>query len=228
MTMSRIFATAASIAIFASPAHAQLGGMKLKVPGLGGGGSESVASVSAGDVDSFIVRAQQNTELLWLSYMLLKQAQQGKVDVAALAAKKKEFGSIPDPKERGAKMTAMLKTEDESAKFDDASAADLEKKIASQSPTVKAQIGAALINLAIAIPRAVDMVKEAPDLIKGLGSSPSALGSIGKLKNASSLLGSQVKYTASIAPMLPRLMSAAKVKPVANAKTSKSVDIPGL
>lgn len=217
------------VAAFASlpaPASAQFGGLKPKLPGSGGG--DSASTVSAADIDAYIAKAQKNTELLWLSYSLLKQAQRGKIDIAGLAAQKKEVLGIPEPKERSAKILALLKSEDESSKLTDQSAADLEKSIAGQAPAVRAQIGAALINLAIAIPRAIDMAKEAPSLIKGLGSSPSALGNIGKIKNAASLLGAQIKYTADVAPLLPKLMSAAKVKPVSDAKTSKGVPMPGL
>lgn len=218
--------TAIAVVLVAAPANAQLGGLKPKLPGIGGGGG-SAATVSAADVDAYIGRAQKNTELLWLAYTLVKQAQKGKVDIAGLSAKRKELLAIPDPKERGTKMLDLLKAEDDSSKLTDQGAADLEKSIAGQSPAVRAQIGAALINLAIAIPRAVELVKDAPELIKGLGTSPSALGNVGKLKSAAGLLGAQVKYTADIAPLLPRLMSAAKVKPVANAKTSQGVPIPG-
>jgi hypothetical protein len=61
-----------------------------------------------------------------------------------------------------------------------------------------------------------------------LGTNPAALGNIGKLKNAAGLLASQVKSTAQIAPYLPKLMSAAKVKPPVDAKTSKTVPLDGI
>lgn len=216
-----------AVALVAAPANAQFGGLKLKVPAMGGGESNSSAA-SAGDFDAFIAKAQKNTELLWLSYSLLKQAQKGKVDIAALAAQKNELLAIPEPKERGTRMTELLKGDDDSSKLTEQSVADLENNIASQTPAVRAQIGAALINLTIAIPRAISMAKDAPGLIKGLGASPSALAQVGKLKNIASLLGTQLKYTADIAPLLPRLMAAAKVKPVEDAKTSEGVGIPGL
>lgn len=124
-------------------------------------------------------------------------------------------------------MSALIKSEDNSAKLTEQEAANLQKTIASQSPAVQAQIGAALINLAIAIPRAIDLAKEAPNLIKGLGASPAAFGNIGKIKTAAGLIGDQVKYTVDIVPMLPGLMSAAKVKPMKDAKRRRACRSPG-
>ena len=223
-----LIATAAVLlAAAAAPAQAQLGGLKSKVPGLGGGGG-SASTVSAGDIDDYIDRAQKNADTLTWSYMLVKQAQAGKVDIAALAAQKKEYLSIPNPKDRSAKLAALNKADDKSSALTAQTAGDIEKNIAALSPAVRAQVGAALFNLAIAIPRAAQLISEAPNLIKGLGMNPSALGNIGKLKNAAGLLASQVKSTAQIAPYLPKLMSAAKVKPPVDAKTSKPMTVEGI
>lgn len=226
MKARHLLMAATALAVLCAPAQAQLGGLKPKLPG--SGGSESSAPVNAADIDTYLAQATENADLLLFSFLLLKQAQKGKVDIAGLAAQRKDIRGTPDPKERGAKMSALIKSEDNSAKLTEQEAANLQKTIASQTPAVQAQIGAALINLAIAIPRAIDLTKEAPNLIKGLGASPSAFGNIGKIKTAAGLIGDQVKYTVDIVPMLPGLMTAAKVKPVKDAKTSKGVPIPGL
>ena len=222
-----IASAAMLIAAAAAPAQAQLGGLKPKIPGLGGGG-ESASTVSAADIDAYLDRAQKNADTLTWSYELVKQAQAGKVDIAALAAKRKEYLSIPNPKDRNAKLAELNKADDKSSALTEQSAGDIEKNIAALSPAVRAQVGAALFNLAIAIPRAAQLISEAPNLIKGLGANPAALGNIGKLKNAAGLLASQVKSTAQIAPYLPKLMSAAQVKPPVDAKTSKQKQVPGL
>lgn len=219
MKIKKFLLSAAAVAMLVSPAHAQLGGLKPKLPG--SGNSESSASVNAADIDAYIARAQENTILLHISYQLLRQAKDGKVDLAALEAAEKDLKGTPDPKELNAKLSALTKGEDKSGELSEQDAADLEAKIASQSPEIRAQIGNALINLAIAIPRAIDLSKEAPDLIKGLGSNPAALRNIGKIKDAAKLTADQISGTAKIVPMLPSLMTAAKVKPVKDAKTEK-------
>jgi hypothetical protein len=223
-----LIATAAMLlAAVAAPAQAQLGGLKPKIPGLGSGGG-SASTVSAADIDDYIDRAQKNADLLTWSYILVQQAREGKINIAATAAQRQETLSSPDAKVRSAKQLELIKGADNSTALNDQSVADFTKTIADASPAVRAQIGNALFNLAVAIPRAVQLVGEAPDLIKGLGTNPSALGNVGKLKNAASLLASQVKSTAQIAPYLPKLMSAAKVKPPVDAKTSKTMPLDGI
>lgn len=54
------------------------------------------ASVNAADIDTYLAQANENAELLFYSYLLLKQAQKGKVDIAALAAQRKDIRGTPD------------------------------------------------------------------------------------------------------------------------------------
>lgn len=220
MNMKTFLLSAAAVVMLASPSYAQLGGLKPKLPG-----SESSASVNAADIDAYIARAQENAILLYVSYELLRQAKDGKVDLAALEATTKDLRGTPDPKELNAKLSTLTKGGDKSAELSEQDVAGLEEKIASQSPEIRAQIGNALINLAIAIPRAIDLSKEAPSLIKGLGSNPAALRNIGKIKDAAKVTADQISGTAKIVPMLPSLMTAAKVKPVKDAKTAKPMPI---
>lgn len=227
MKFARIVISAAIGTLMMTPANAQLGGLKAKFPGASSG-ENSASNVTAQDVDAFIIRSEENVQLLWFASVVLKDVQEGKINAAGWKAAKNELQAIPDAKERNALISKSLKGDEAAGKINEEQAAKIEEFISKQSPEAKAQIGAALINLAIAIPRAVSLAKDVPDLIKGLGKNPAALGQVGKLKNAASLIGQQVKYTADIAPLLPRLMSAAKVKMPANAETAKGVPVPGI
>jgi hypothetical protein len=227
MKLAKIAISAAIGALMIAPANAQLGGLKAKVPGASP--SENNASnVTAQDVDAFIIRAEENVQLLDFSLYIFKGVRDQKINDAGFKAKAKEILKNPDPKERNAIISNSLKGDDAAGKINEEETAKIEEFISKQSPETKALIGAALINLAIAVPRAVSLAKDVPDLIKGLGKSPAALGQAGKLKTAAGLIGQQVKYTADIAPLLPRLMSAAKVKMPANAETSKGMPYPGI
>lgn len=203
-----------------SPAYAQFGGMGPKLPGVGSGASSS--SVSSADIDSYLARSKEAAIMIGTASILLTAAAKGKIDRAGAGAQVKALRGSANAKELAAAMSFM-KSDDAANKLNGANADALEKNIASASAEDKVAIGAALVNLAIGIPRAIQLAKQAPEMIKGIGSNPSSLGQIGKLKDAGGLLVLQVKYTAEILPVLPRIMSAAKVKLPANAETSKGV-----
>lgn len=225
MKFLKLISSVAIAVLMVAPANAQLGGLKPKVPGISSG-SNSASNVNPEDVDAFIIRSEENIQLLWFASVVFKDVKAGKINDAGWKAMKNEMEAIPDAKERNALISKSLKGDEAAGKINAEEAAKIEEFISKQSPETKALIGTALINLAIAVPRAVSLAKDVPDLIKGLGKSPAALGQVGKLKNAASLIGQQVKYTAEIAPLLPSLMRAAKVKLPANAETSKGVAYP--
>lgn len=94
MKARHLLMAATALAVLCAPAQAQLGGLKPKLPG--SGSSQTSASVNAADIDTYLAQANENAELLFYSYLLLKQAQKGKVDIAALAAQRKDIRGTPD------------------------------------------------------------------------------------------------------------------------------------
>jgi hypothetical protein len=201
-----------------SPALAQLGNFGVKLPG------KSSSSVSAADIDSYLAESQEVALMIGVASVLLNDAKDGRIDRAGSRAKVTAMRGTANAKELASSMSFM-KSDDEASKLNAAGASVIEKSIAAASAEDRALIGTALVNLAIGLPRAINLAKETPDMIKSLGMSPSALGQVGKLKDVATLLGLQIKYTADILPLLPRLMSVAKVQVPANAATSKGKDI---
>lgn len=208
-----------------SPAQAQFGGIASKIPGLGGGGASN-SGASATDIDAYLVQSMETAVLIGVAAALLSDAKYGKIDRAASAATVRAIRGSANPREAGAALSFM-RADDQATGLNASSAQSLETNMASASADDRAIIGTALINLAIGLPRAVKLAAQAPGLIAGMATNPASLGKVGKLKDVAALIGLEIKYTADIVPILPKLMLAAKVKMPANPATSRPVPFAG-
>lgn len=220
--MKKLIALGATISLvaMASTAQAQFGG--LKAPGMGGGNSDG-ANSAAGEVDGYLARSIETAQMMSIAIITLDAAAKQKLEDAGTKAALAAVRNTSDPKELGSKNTALQSSFD--ASKEDNFTAAIEESYKKGSAKQKAAITAALFNMAIAIPRAVTLAKEGPDLIKGLGTSPANLGKVGKLKAAVSLFSFQVGATGKFAGKLPGLMSAVKAKAPADPKTAKGQTI---
>lgn len=220
--MKKLVALGAMVSLIAmtSTAHAQFGGMK--VPGVGGGGSGG-SSAAAGDIDGYLARSVETAQMMSLAIITLDAAAKQKLDDAGTKAALAAVRGTSDPKELGSKNTALQSSFD--ASKEENFTAAIEDSYKKGTAKQKAAITAAVFNMMIAIPRAVALAKEGPELIKGLGTSPANLGKVGKLKAAVSLFAFQVGSTGKFAGKLPGLMSAVKAKAPADPKTAKGQTI---
>ncbi len=202
----------------ATPAHAQFGGMP-KIPGAGksdGGGS----SVSADQVDAFLAKSFKATKYIWLSVEILNKAAQGH---GALGAAKQQLSAISNyqnPKELNANSEA-LKSSTEALSTNKQLVDQVSANYQTASAAEKALIAAAIYNFAVFLPQLAKMPQNVSELVKGIGSNPRLLGKAGELKTAGSLIGVQLKGTATVLTVLPKLMSVAKVKAPSNPETAK-------
>lgn len=219
--MKKLVAFGAMLSLIAitSPAHAQFGGMKL--PGSSGGDTKETAAT--GDVDSYFARSLETALMMSAAIFTLEAAAKQKLGDASTKAQLDAIRSTSDPKELNSKNTALQSSFD--ASKEESFSAAIQESYKNGSAKQKAAITAAVYNMAIAIPRAIALAKEGPDLLKGLGSSPSNLGKINKLKSVVSLFGYQVGATANFAGKLPSLMSAVKAKAPTDPKTAKGQTI---
>lgn len=204
-----------SLAGVSTGVSAQFGGLP-KLPGLGGGSSSS----GTVDVDDYLTRSTETAQLMMSSIAILDYARQPSGDKAALKARLAAISSKKDPKELNAYKTE-IEPQTKALSDDGNAAATIQANYAKASAQEKALISAAVLNMLIAVPRAVKLAKEGPDLIKGLGANPLNLGKIGKIKGAMALFGFQVGATAKFAGTLPNLAKAVKVQVPGDPQTAK-------
>ncbi len=218
--MKKIFGFLACAAVVCgnSNASAQMGGFGgIKSP-VGGSGSGS--SASAGDIDSYLARSTETAQLMMTAIAILDYARGSQADMAALKAQITTIQSKKDPKELNAYKTSIAPQT--KALNDDANAAaNIQAGYQKASAQEKALISAAVYNMVIAVPRAETLASKGPDLIKGLGSNPTALTQVGKIKGAVELFGYQIGATGKFVSVLPKLMSAVKVQAPADPQAAK-------
>ena len=213
-----IFLTGLAALAASTPAHAQFGGMP-KLPGASKEGS-GTSAVSADEVDQFLARSFKATKYIWLSVEILNKAAAGH---GALGAAKQELTAISNfqnTKELNAKSDS-LKSSIEALSANKQLVDQVGANYQSASANEKKLIAAAIYNFAVFVPQLIKMPKNIADLTKGIGGNPRLLGKVSELKTAASLIGIQLKGTATVATVLPKLMSVAKVKAPSNPETSK-------
>ncbi|HVI31036.1 hypothetical protein [Phenylobacterium sp.] len=210
--MKKHFAAAlAVIAISgaAAPATAQIGALKARVPGLGGG-----AAAAPGDIDSFLATTQQAEQLTRVSAISLLEAVSSKEEATRLRDLLKAAEAKSDPKEREAALrqvtadaAAQLAAVDFSAK-----SKELEAKA---TEAERRKIGVAVYNLALAILMDKQAVDQGRGLLQSAGANPMAMASGGgkllKVKDAAGAISGQMGNLARISAGLPKLMSVGKL-----------------
>lgn len=206
-------------------AHAQFGGLAPKLPGVGGGGSSS-SSVSGDQVDKFLIKTANATRFIAASMFILEQASKEHGSVGAAKAQVDATAKAQNIKEQGA-LTETLKSSAKTLADNKNIVENFKANYAAANAKEKAAMAAAIYNFALFVPQLIEMPKNVSELISGIGSNPALLGKVGQLKTAGTLIGIQVQGTATVFKVLPQLMSVAKVKAPANAKsdTGQNVDI---
>lgn len=223
--MKKIVLSCAALATcLAGPAHAQFGGLAPKIPGVGKGDDSGKVAVTGDQVDQFLAKTVNSTRYIAIAMLILNEAAAGH---ASVGAKKAEITALSQAQD----VKALNTQKEQLTSAADALSAN--KDLVSQFRTTyqaanakeKAQMAAAVYNFALFLPQLAQMPKNITDMISGIGSNPRLLGKVSELKTAGSLIGVQIKGTATVIKVLPELMSVAKVKAPANAQSSKPQDV---
>ncbi|GAM04160.1 hypothetical conserved protein [Novosphingobium sp. MBES04] len=216
--MRKTFSALVAFSVLAMPvaASAQFGGLAKKA--LGGGSSGS--SVSKGDADGFLNGAVLSTKNVMISAQLLADALRGRED---MAAQKAEIASISESKDIGAVNASKERFKSDLAVLSASKdlSGDIQGKYASASSAQKERIAKAVANLALGAYRNVGLAGQAPGMISGVGSNPQLMKRVGDFKTAGSLLSMQASAFTKIAPALPKVMTALKIKPLPEAETTE-------
>lgn len=201
-------------------AEAQLGGMLKKAVGLGEGDNSSAA---LGDPSQFLDNAFKATVNVMISADILANAMKNK-DSGAInkdyvsglmkAQNFKEIGAFKSQFESN--MDALNQNKNLSQ--------DLVAAHSAASAKQKQLISNALYNLALATFRNIKMAQQAPAFVRNVISDPRMFSRIGEFKTAGTLLGLQAKGLAQIAPTLPRVLSATKIKAPADSDATQPKD----
>jgi len=215
MKLRNTMAVLAACGMLVAPmtASAQFGGLMKAVPGMGGGAGES------GNADAFLANAMLSTKNVMIASTLLSAALQKRTDMAALKQEVSSISGLQNFKEVGAKKAELASSLDAVAAKKD-QVAELSQTYQSASAEQKKMISDALINLSIGVARNVVLAGQAPGMVSGIAGNPMMLRRAGELKMAAELIGMQGKSFVTIAPALPKLMSALKIKAPAASATS--------
>lgn len=223
MTMRTTFGALAAIGLLVSPmaASAQFGGLAHKLPGMGGGAH----AAPAGDADAFLHNAVASTKNVMISAALLSMALQKREDLAGMKARVDGISNMQSIKELG---TEKANLDSDLGALSNRSdlAGDLTQAYQGASADQKKIIAAAIANLAIGTFRNVHLASQAPTMVQGVGSNPAMLRRVGEFKAAGDLLVMQGKSLTTIAPALPKVMTALKIKAPAQSDATEPQAVP--
>jgi hypothetical protein len=173
----------------------------LSIPGLPG------TSKSKVDPDTFLQQAQAAESLLKTSLWAMSSALLSKEQVAELKAKKDKAEQVTDPKEKDAQLQEVTKSET-AALNEAASDAALKSNVDKMDADRKKLLGASAYNYALGVLQEKALSGQSSGLISSMGSDPSMLTKVGKVKDVAASLTNQLSLHASLAGKMPAVFSA--------------------
>jgi len=205
--------------ITATPASAQFGGLSKM---LGKSGGEQ--ALSGDEADLFLDQATKSTKNVMIAAAILAQAVTNAKDLTARKAYVDALTNAQGIKEIDAHRAEFSSDLDTLNSNKDLAGT---VTVAMQGATAKqrAQIGLAVVNLAIGIARNVDLAGKAPQVVSGFSRNPMLLTRAGQFKTAASLVGLQAKGLTGVVGSMPKLIAATKVKAPADPKASEPTAI---
>jgi len=220
MKFSNSIAVVAACATLALPvgASAQFGGLGHV---LGGGSSApSPSAASPADGDAFLANALMSTKNVMISAKLLSAALVKRSDKAALKGEIDAIQNMQSFKELGTQKDDLQSNLGAISARGDV-AGELTTTYQAADAQEKQLIAIAIANLALGTYRNIKLAGEAPGFVKGFAGNPLMLRRIGEFKMAADLLVIQSKGFATIAPALPKIMTALKVAAPQQSDTTK-------
>ena len=200
---------------FASPAAAQLGGLRNLVPGA------NTSSAAAADPDAFLAETIETTKMMMVAAALLAQAASNDGNRDALRA---EIAAI-----EGSSSIDELNTHTdkfrENAKVIEGNAgeaATLQAKYDVASKEQQEMMLNAAFNFSLAMMRNVQLGQQATQLTGSLRSNPAMLTKLGSIRAAGSLVGQQMQATRSMAGPMRTLLSRGGVEMPADVSTAQA------
>jgi len=171
-------------------AHAQfsaLGGLASSLGGMLGGSANPLAA-GAHDVDVFVRKSAELSEIAGRSVTAINAAFASEEKLAAKRAALAAIAALPDPKERAAGYRALYDAEAGETKRLIESG-DMEKRMAALDGEKKKLIGRALMNFAIGALQAVELGRQGKAIAAQAGMNPVGLARVAPVTEAIPMLG---------------------------------------
>lgn len=198
----------------ASPAAAQLGGLRSLVPGAG------TSSAAATDPDSFLAETIETTKMMMVAAALLAAASSQDENRDALRA---EIAAI-----QGSSSIDELNTHTDSFRENTRvleenanDAATLQARYDAASKEQQEMMLNAAFNFSLAMMRNAQLGQQGTQLVGSLRSNPMMLTRLGSIRAAGALIGQQVQATRSMAGPMRTLLSRGGVEMPADASTAE-------
>lgn len=191
-TASRIASLLAAGACLLSmnAAHAQLsalGGLAGSIGGMLAGAANPMAGADAYDVDGFVRRSAELSEIAGRSVTAINAAFANEEQLAAKRAALAAIAQLADPKQRAARYGALYDAEaSETKRLIDSG--DMEKRMAALDGEKKKLIGQALLNFAIGALQAAELGRQGKAMAAQVGMNPTELVRVAPVKDAIPML----------------------------------------
>lgn len=197
--------TCGLLALSASSAFAQFGGLGGMVKGGGGGGGDV-----EGQVKGFMEKSTEINKLVFTSLKAINAAYATDEEAQKIAEEIKAFNAITDPKESAAKVAEAQKTE--SAKLEELTkskdAVDKTKKL---SKDKQKQVANSVGNFLIAALRAAELTKSGQSIVQGVASNPMSIGKVAPVKDALPILADAASTSTKVIPSFIKVLQGANV-----------------
>lgn len=189
---SRIAAmlTAGACLLSMNAAHAQfsaLGGLAGSIGGMLAGGANPLAGAGAYDVDGFVRKSAELSEIAGRSVTAINAAFANEEQLSAKRAALAAIAQLADPKERAARYSALYDAEaGETRRLIDSG--DMEKRMAALDGEKKKLIGQALLNFAVGALQAAELGRQGKAMASQAGMNPMELVRMAPVKDAIPML----------------------------------------
>lgn len=200
------------LAMAASPAFAQLGGLLGGRAGGGGGGNVDA------DINDFMGKSFNIEKTASRAYLAIAGAFASEGERAKLQALLSDVNSLTNPQESGAKLQQVIETTDASIKRA-SEEKNLDEQVKSMSADKQKQLANGVGNLLLAAFQGKDLLTTGQRIVSGVGTNPMAVTKLPPLKDAMTRLGKAVSTAGSA---MPKLVSALKGANVSVAPASSS------
>jgi hypothetical protein len=171
-------------------AHAQLsalGGLASSLGGMLGSSVNPMAGADAYDVDGFVRKSAELSEIAGRSVTAINAAFANEEQLTAKRAALAAIAAVADPKERAARYRALYDAEaSETRRLIDSG--DMEKRMAALDGDKKKLIGQALLNFAIGALQAVELGRQGKAMAAQVGLNPMELVRVAPVKDAIPML----------------------------------------
>jgi hypothetical protein len=171
-------------------AHAQLsalGGLASSIGGMLSGSANPLAAGDAYDVDGFVRKSAELSEIAGRSVTAINAAFANEEQLAAKRAALAAIAAVSDPKERAARYGALYDAEAGETKRLIESG-DMEKRMAALDGDKKKLIGQALLNFTIGALQAVELGRQGKAMAASVGLNPMELVRVAPVKDAIPML----------------------------------------